>query len=70
MSVEEYYKDMGVVHEDVCWVCAFEEVPGMKRSLARALWAKKYAPWVALAVMLALTYVVAISTMYWIVGGL
>lgn len=69
-SVEEIYKDLGVVHDSDCWVCDFEEVPGVTKSFVRALWAKWYAPWVVVVFLLVVAYVAALDAMYFIVGGL
>lgn len=69
-SVEEYYKELGVVHSDECWICDFEVVPGLKRSLVRSLWIKWYTPWALIVVMLVVAYIVAIETMYIVIGGL
>lgn len=68
-SVEDYYRQMGVVHDSDCLICTFEARSEARRGLLRRLWAKSYAPWVLIGLLLAAAYYVACMEIYNIVGG-
>lgn len=74
MSIEEYYKQMNVVHERDCLICTFQRRETERTSYLGhvwgVFWGKWYSPYILAVALLITAYVVAVKSIYVIVGGL
>lgn len=71
MSVDDYYKLMGVKHDDDCLICTIDERElKAHRGVLSHVWNLEYTPLVLAGLLVVVAYMVATSALIsYVVGG-